>query len=282
MAAPILTPAALAIGQRFAPVFPTVDGRPRCAHGYKDATRDPDRIRALWAACPSANISVPMGRISGVLGLDVDHKGGRDGIASLAALEAEHGPLPPTPHYATPSGGFGYLFAYPNRGAASRYDFRPGLELHSDGAAMTLPPSQKGGRRYAWIKTPRDVPFADAPAWLLAVANPPSPPPRERKPLRMESFDRMARYVASAMEGECAIVAAMSAGSGRNRQLFVAAAKLGELVGADLLPRDVAEGALEEAAQACGLASDDGWRAVRATIASGLNRGIRQPREVAR
>ena len=278
----IMLPAALAIGQRFAPVFPTGDGKPRCAHGYKDATRDPDRIKALWARCPEANITVPMGRASGVIGLDVDQKGGRDGIASLAALEAEHGPLPPTPHYSTPSGGYGYLFVCPGHGAASRYDFRPGLELHGDGASMTLPPSQKGGRRYVWIRTPRDIPFADAPPWLLAVANPPPPPPRERKPLRMDSFDRMARYVAKAMEEECAAVAAMAPGSGRNRALFIAAAKLGELIGADLLPRDTAEGALEEAAQACGLAAEDGWRAVRATIASGLDRGVRQPREVAR
>jgi hypothetical protein len=93
--------AALMIGRRIGPVFPTVAGKPLCRHGYKDATRDSDGINALWARCPDANVSVPMGRASGLLGLDVDQKGGRDGIAALAAQEAEYGALPDTPHYST-------------------------------------------------------------------------------------------------------------------------------------------------------------------------------------
>jgi hypothetical protein len=276
------TLAALAIGQRFAPVYPSRNGRPQCAHGVHDASRDPERIKALWRSCPDANISVAMGRANGFVGLDVDMKGGRDGKASLAALESEHGPLPPTPHYSTPSDGLGYLFKYSRPEIRSRFDFRPGLELHSDGAGMTLPPSRKNGRPYSWIVTPRDVPFADLPAWLFAAANPPPPPPRQRQPIRGPSLDRMARYVARAIEDECAAVAATAPNSGRNLRLFIGAAKLGELVGADLVARDLVERELEAAAEICGLASEDGWRAVRATIASGLERGIRQPREVVR
>ena len=78
--------AALAIGQRLGPVFPTRDGRPLCTHGVHDASRDPERSKAMWAPCPEANISVATGRVSGLLGLDLDMKGGRDGLASLAAL----------------------------------------------------------------------------------------------------------------------------------------------------------------------------------------------------
>jgi hypothetical protein len=274
--------AALAVGQRIGPVFPTVAGKPNCRHGVHDATRDPDGIKRLWARCPESNVSVAMGRASGLLGLDVDHKGGRNGIASLEALVAEFGPIPETARYRTPNDGLGYLFKHPGGDIANRFDFRPGLEIHSDGLAMTLPPSQKDGRRYTWIRTPRDVGFADPTPWLLAVAAPPPPPPRQRPTLRLDSFDRMGRYVATALDQECATVSGMPAGSGRNRQLFIAAAKLGELIGADLLHRDMAEGALEEAAQACGLAAEDGWRSVRATIASGLNRGVRRPRQVTR
>lgn len=273
--------AALAIGQQIGPVFPTVAGRPSCRHGVHDASRDPERIKALWARCPESNVSVAMGSAHGLLGLDVDRKGGRDGFASLEALEQVHGALPETPCYRTPNDGLGYLFKHPGGPIANRFDFRPGLELHSDGTAMTLPPSHKGDRQYVWIKTHKDIGFADPPPWLLAAAAPP-PAPAKRAVLRMDSFDRMARYVARALEDECAAVAAMGPNSGRNRQLFIAAAKLGELVGADLLRRDMAEGALEEAAQICGLAGADGWRSVRATITSGINRGMRQPRQVTR
>lgn len=290
MTAPDTLPAALAIGQSIGPVFPTIDGKPRCAHGYKDASRHPDEIKRLWARCPGANVSVAMGAASGLLGLDVDVKGGRDGKASLAALEAEHGPLPPTPHYTTPSGGLGYLFCHPGGSVQNRMDFLPGLELHSDGTAMTLPPSRKDGRAYVWQLSPANARmtlggarFADPPPWLLAAAAPARAPIlAKRATLHLDSFDRMARYVGRAVDEECGAVAAMAHGSGRNRQLFVAAAKLGGLVGAGLLSRDLAEGELEAAAQACSLAAEDGWRAVRATIASGLNRGISSPREVTR
>jgi hypothetical protein len=280
---PNVLAAALAIGQRFAPVFPTVDGRPRCAHGVHDATRDPERIKALWAGCPGANVSAAMGRVSGLLGLDVDMKGGRDGMASLAALEAKHGPLPPTPCYATPSDGLGYLFQHPGGAVPTRFDFASGLELHSDGAAMTLPPSAKKGRLYRWLVTPRDVPIAEVPSWLLEAARPPppSPPRREQRPLRIDSFDRLARYAAKALDEECGAVARMGKDSGRNRALFIAAAKLGELIGAGVLPRGLVEADLEDAAIACGLLQEDGSRSVRATIQSGLTRGLAHPREIA-
>lgn len=277
------TLAALAFGRHYRwPVFPTRNGRPICRHGVNDATTDPEAIKRLWAACPDANISLAMGAPGGLLGLDIDVKGGRDGIASLGALEAEHGPLPPTPSYTTPSGGRGYLFKHPGGAIRTKFDFKPGLELHGAGAAMTVPPSRKNGKPYVWLVMPKDVPLADPPAWLLAAANPPPPPRKPKKPMRkLECKDRLLRYIVAAVEEECASVAQMGRDSGRNRALFVAAAKLGELVGADMLARDVAEDELEEAARKCGLAAEDGWRSVRATIASGLDRGERQPREVA-
>ena len=272
--------AAIGIAQHIAPVFPTADGRPRCAHGYHDASRDPDRIRTLWAHCPDANVSIPMGAASGLLGLDVDQKGGRDGFASLDALEAEHGPLPDTLRYSTPNDGRGYLFAHPGGKVPTRFDFRPGLELHSDGAAMTLPPSQKLGRPYVWIRSPREVGFADAPRWLLRLIDRPAVPPNPPRPIRVGNLDRLARYGAAAIDRECNRLAMMAADSGRNIQLFKSAANLGQLVGASILPADMVQEALERAASDCGLAREDGRAAVVATIKSGLARGVDNPREV--
>jgi len=87
--------------------------------------------------------------------------------------------------------------------------------------------------------------------------------------------------VAVAVEGECQAVAQTGSG-GRNHRLFQAAARLGELVGAGALSQDVAEDALEIAAADCGLVREDGISAVRASIRSGIGRGVQQPREVAR
>lgn len=282
-----MRPAALAIGRRFAPVYPTRNGRPCCAHGVHDASRDPETIKKLWARYPGANISVAMGRVSGLLGLDVDMKGGRDGKGSLAALEAAHGPLPRTPHYNTPNGGLGYLFRHPGGEVRTRFDFLPGLELKSDGAALTLPPSAKRGRPYVWHLSPAEAQLADPPAWLLKITGPPPAPTRAARcdevapSLRTANPERLAKYVAAALDRECGALARMGKDTGRNRALFVAACRLGELVGADMLPQDLVESELEIAAQACGLVAEDGWRSVRATIASGMQRGLRQPREVA-
>jgi hypothetical protein len=223
-----------------------------------------------------------MGRVSGLLGLDVDMKGGRDGKASLAALEAKHGPLPRTPRYSTPNGGLGYLFRHPGGEVHSRFDFRPGLELKSDGASLTLPPSAKHGRPYAWCTTP-----AAAPTWLLEFGLPLPAPARACRSddlapsLRTADPRRLAKYVAAALDRECGALARMGKDTGRNLALFVAACRLGELVGADMLPQDLAESDLETAAQSCGLVAEDGWRSVRATIASGMQRGLQRPREVA-
>jgi putative DNA primase/helicase len=62
----------------------------------------------------------------------------------------------------------------------------------------------------------------------------------------------------------------------------MASANLGQLVGADLVVQSVAERALLHAATDCGLVKEDGTRAVLATIASGMKKGIAQPREVRR
>ena len=273
-------PAALAYAVRLGwAVFPSRDGRPLCAHGVHSASNDPEEVRRLWSRAGEANVSVACGKASGILALDVDCKGDRDGLSSLALLEAEYGELPPTWSWSTPNNGL--VFVFKHTPTPNRFDFRPGLELHSDGTAVTLPPSQKNGRRYVWTRDPKTGPLADAPAWLLAAANPPAPPLRPRLSAP-PSRDRLVNYVAAAVDGECRELATMPPRSGRNLRLFQAAARLGELVGAGLLPQDHAEACLEAAAQDCGLVREDGLRSVRATIASGMRRGLAKPREVAK
>ena len=83
---------------------------PRTAHGFYDATRDPDAIRALWRRMPLANIGLRTGTDNDLLVLDVDPPHGGD--KSLAAMVAKHGPLPPTLIANTGSGGRHFLFRH--------------------------------------------------------------------------------------------------------------------------------------------------------------------------
>lgn len=270
------------------------DGRsPLIRTGCHGASADPGVVAAWRAHFGGCNFALACGAESGVLALDIDDKGDVDGFAALAELVAEFGDLPRTVESRTPSGGAHLLFAYPgephpaNRVGIKRYDadgerrvYR-GLDVRGHGGSICLPPSRKPNGAYRWVHSPSEIDPTPLPAWLLALLLS-EPPPRDATPLRLEgSPDRLARYVIAAVDGECRELAAMAPGSGRNQRLFIASAKLGELVGAGLLRDEDAESALERAATECGLVKEDGLRAVRLTVAGGLRRGIANPRAVA-
>jgi hypothetical protein len=277
--------AALDYGAVDLAVFPTgSDCRtPLCPHGCKDASTDPAEIARLWSAQPWANVSLATGSPSGVFAIDVDVKDGKDGLAALEGLQGRHGPLPETWLTLTPSGGRHVFFLQPvDRILRNRVSVEgSGLDVRSTGASVALPPSRKPSGVYSWLVDPLMVRAAVAPPWLLDFIDPPAVARPAAPPLRFTSTDRTARYVAAAVDAESAELSSMKPGSGRNLRLFQAAANLGEFVGAGLLPQRLAEDAMEAAALACGLTQEDGSLAVRATIASGMRRGLEHPRSVA-
>lgn len=265
-------------------VFPVAGDcrRPLVRGGCHAASSDPDEVARLFQR--EANIALATGHRSGVMVLDIDVKGPADGLTTLAILEDENSALPPTWEAMTPTGGRHLYFARPAVGLRNRVGFEPGLDLRTDGGSVALPPSRRPDGRYRWIERPGGMPLAEAPAWLIglmAVPDPPRPAPPPMRPRRIESRARTLRYLEAAVEGECGALAATAAGAGRNQRLFIASARLGRLVGAGLLAQADAEASLERAAFDCGLTRDDGPRAVRATIRSGLARGLSNPREIA-
>lgn len=250
---------------------------PLVPHGCHDATRDPDELRRVWRQ--GCNLSMATGKPSGVFVLDVDTKT-VDGIETLALLEDERGWLPETWESATPSAGRHLFFRQPDRALRNRVNFAPGLDIRTDGGSVALPPSKKPNGAYRWVRPPDSVPLANAPAWLLDLIDPPQPERPPAPPVRTGNLDRAARYVAKAIDDECGELASMPPHTGRNQRLFIAAARLGSLVGGGALHQSHAEDALTRAAFDCGLVREDGQHAVRATIASGIRRGLAAPRTV--
>jgi len=261
--------------------------------GCHDATTDVADLERRWReAHPEAQVAVATGDRAGAFVLDIDAKGEVDGFKSLAQLEAQFSPLPPTVTASTPSGGEHRWFRKaPDVGPVNAVGLRlhhedgsrtvyAGLDIRTNGGSVCVPPSRKPHGTYNWIRAPWDHDLADPPDWLVKLIGL-SPSPSPKTPLKLSSCDRMARYVAAAVNGECIELARMGQGSGRNLRLFQASANLGSLVGAGLLPVQAALEALEHAADDCGLWKEDGPNAVRATIKSGLNRGLANPREVA-
>lgn len=110
--------------------------------GFKDASRDPDTIRRMFAGKADANIGIATGAISGIWVLDVDNKDGAGGLDSLNRLMAEHGPLPETLIALTPTGGYHYYWRYdPARPVKSRTNIAPGIDVRGDGGYVVAPPS---------------------------------------------------------------------------------------------------------------------------------------------
>lgn len=89
------------------------------------------------------------------------------------------------------------------------------------------------------------------------------------------SASDMVAYVAKAVTEECDALRNAAQG-GRNEQLNQAAFALGTLVGAGVLDRFDAENALYDAARQCGLGDGE----IFATVASGMDAGIEQPRDL--
>ena len=158
------------------PVFPLRPNgkQPLTRHGFKDATLDPDKIRAWWAKWPDANIGVPTGRRdNGGCGYDVLDIDGREGLATLATIKHSNcepgcsaeefcpatGDLPPISARAfTPGDGKrapGRHYYTPAAGGTNTSHALPSIDTRGDGGYVCVPPSiDSTGRRYTWLDRP--------------------------------------------------------------------------------------------------------------------------------
>lgn len=147
---------------------------PRTRRGLKDATTDEAQVRAWWRKWPQANVGLAMGRVSGLVALDVDPRAGGD--ASLAELFDEHGAFPATLEALTGGGGFHFLFAHPSVSFKNSSSvLGEGLDIKTDGGYIVAAPSlHASGKRYAWRGTAAPSPI---PSWLLTLLTTERPKP---------------------------------------------------------------------------------------------------------
>jgi putative DNA primase/helicase len=136
-------------------------------------------IRKWWRWWPEANIGLVTGAVSGFIVVDVDPE--KRGDASLADLQARHGPLPETIESLTGGGGLHKLYGHPGVPVANSVaKIAPGIDIRGDNGYVIAPPSlHLSGRPYAWDVTrhPDDTPLAPCPAWLLRLMQTSTPVP---------------------------------------------------------------------------------------------------------
>jgi hypothetical protein len=154
--------AALAYASQGFHVFPILPGlkKPLTKHGFKEATTDPEQIRAWWGANPTANIGWWLDG-SSLCAIDVDI-----GAASVEGL-------PLTMTVSTPSGGFHLI--YEGRIPSTQSKLAAHVDTRGVGGYTILPPSMVDGRTYEWVNDEWPAPV---PQWIVEFFATAKPEPR--------------------------------------------------------------------------------------------------------
>ncbi len=228
----------------------------RFGHGVYDASTDPERIRALFAAAPRATgygiaCGLPPHRL---IGIDLDTKSGTDASAALRELALRHlFTIPETVVVLTPSGGRHLWLTGPPDvvvpNSASR--LAPGIDIRGAGGYLVGPGSRTDHGVYSTAPGTSHLAPAPCPPALLRLL---LPPPRTRRAPTSPAAHQgqgLVQFVLAAHEGQ------------RNTRLFWAACRAYENgIGPELSP------ALVDAAVRTGLTE----REARSTIASAARR----------
>ncbi|MER7577455.1 bifunctional DNA primase/polymerase [Streptomyces sp. NPDC126514] len=225
----------------------------RLGHGVYDASTDPARIRALFAAAPWATgygiaCGLPPHHL---IGIDLDTKSGTDSSAALRELALRHlFTIPDTVVVLTPSGGRHLWLSGPADVVVPNSAGRlaPGIDIRGAGGYLVGPGSRTEHGVYGTAPGTAHLAPAACPPSLLRLLLPPPRAPQNPVPVSAGDHGRgLVQFVLAAHEGQ------------RNTRLFWAACRAYE---DGIGPALVAP--LVEAALDTGLTE----REARATIAS--------------
>lgn len=281
--------ALLGLGLAVFPLHPR-SKKPATSYGFKDATNDHRKARALWmdaamrCRCPpdQLGIGLPMDA-NRLMALDIDPRNTDRPLAeTLAWLANEFGPETLDTVRQITGGGGAHLGYQRAPGQLKNCVLRPGIEVKVNGYIVVAPSIHPNGQRYGWDtgRSPFERGFAPMPSRLVeaitAGRGQVKPAPTAR-PTPAGDGDNAAvsAYARAAFDAEIAKVRQAKEGA-RNNTLNEAAFALSQLVRAGLLASDRVTAALAQAAADAGLGAAE----VERTIASGLAAGMASPRDL--
>jgi hypothetical protein len=232
-------------------VFPVgQDKKPRTPNGFKAASTEPDRIRAMAVQFGFVLIGIRTGEASDLAVLDIDRQ---NNGGSWWADNRQR--LPPTRTHRTRSGGLHLFFRHRPGLRCNAQRIAPGTDIRAEGGYIIYWPA-------AGFPVLTDAPLADWPEWLA--------PPDERLPA--PSYEpigpRPAEHIEAQLRALVRKVALAPQGQ-RNGLLWWASRKASGMIAGGELSRPHAEAVLLEAARRAGLEERESSR----TIASGFRRG---------
>lgn len=119
--------------------------------GCKDATSDPDLIRAWWDRWPGSNVAIATGHLVDVVDID-----GPVGIGSYARRILDDVGLPTGPAVVgvvcTPRPGGKHLYIPAAPGHGNRTSMLPGIDHRGAGGYVVAPPSTTVQGQYVWTR----------------------------------------------------------------------------------------------------------------------------------
>ncbi len=226
--------AALALAARGCAAFPmTLAKRPACAHGVKDASRDPETLRRWFSRCGLIP-AIATGTPSDVAVLDIDRQyGGGEW------WQANRHRLPDTWAWRTRSGGLHVAFRHRAGLGSSVGVIAAGIDVRGEGTSAIFWPA-------IGLPVLSSVDPAPWPAWL-------SPPTKSTwESLLSDDAPRVPERIEAALAGLVRVVAWASHGE-RNVKLHWAACRAAEMITRAEISRPHAEAVLTEAAARAGL-----------------------------
>jgi hypothetical protein len=234
---------------RRVPVFPCDnDKRPFTAHGFKDASTDPDVIRKWWERYPDALIGVPTGIKFCVVDVDLQHSEAQEWYSRAN--------LPATRIHTTRSGGRHILFQPHDKVGCSAGKIWPHVDTRGSGGYIIWWPAEGLDVLHAMALQP-------VPDWIVSKLNPeptPPPPAKPRRPLNTDKaqrkLDGIIRTIAYANQGE------------RNHIVYWGACRLAEMAADSLLSHDEAIAIAVEAASRAGLPHTEARRTAQSAFQS--------------
>jgi Bifunctional DNA primase/polymerase, N-terminal len=221
---------------RRVPIFPCDnDKTPFVAHGFKDASSDPNLIRKWWEKYPDALIGVPTGPKFVVIDLDLQHDEARRWLSDNG------GRLPITRTHRTRSGGQHLLFAPHPEVKCTSSKLHPNVDTRGDGGYIVWWPSE--GYEVSHHST-----LADVPDWIINSLRPQPAPVvhlATARPMPLRKAERQ-------LDGIYRTVAGAAVGQ-RNAIVHWGACRLWELIEAGDLSEGAARHFIQSAASRNGL-----------------------------
>jgi putative DNA primase/helicase len=274
--------------------FTLLNGKKPVLKGWQAAPRETLEQALAWAA--QGNVGLRTGAASGVVAVDKDPQGQIDGLPETVTTSTGR------------EGAFHYYFADPGGLANSAGRLAAHVDVRADGGQVVFPGSvhPETGKGYEWVpgKAPWEIGLARLPQHIIdrlrgpahggpaalpaspaGVKMPPEPvpapsaaedAPKGRADARAarSAASRAERYARQALRLELNNVHNSVEGN-RNDTLNRAAFSMGTLIGGGCLGRVEVEEALRQAALAVGLDQAE----TEATIRSGIESGMKQPRQ---